>query len=145
EHTRNSSNATHHADYVAQQPIPASPRATVLRQRQTHGVTEYLLVLEQEYVKRLSGVRLGRSESDAIVDLLFASSGIENEVVASATRLEVLPRLSAPVATKISLTSAHLFQQHPQETLRQPRRPFGLSRRAASTVSRTSEQTSTSC
>jgi hypothetical protein len=56
-------------------------------------------VLEQEYVKRLSGVRLERSESDVIVDLLFASSGIENEVVASATRLEVLPRLSAPVAT----------------------------------------------
>jgi hypothetical protein len=34
-----------------------------------------------------------------IIDLLFASSGIENEVVGSATRLEVLPRLSAPVAT----------------------------------------------
>jgi hypothetical protein len=56
-------------------------------------------VLEQEYVKRLSGVRLERIESDVIVDLLFASSGIENEVVASATRLEVLPGLSAPVAT----------------------------------------------
>lgn len=56
-------------------------------------------VLEQEYVKRLSGVRLERSDSDVIVDLLFASSGIEREVVASATRLEVLPRLSAPVAT----------------------------------------------
>ena len=56
-------------------------------------------VLEQEYVKRLSGVRLERTESDVIVDLLFASSGIENEVVANATRLEVLPGLSAPVAT----------------------------------------------
>lgn len=56
-------------------------------------------ILEQEYVKRLSGVRLERTESDVIVDLLFASSGIENEVVASATRLEVLPGLSAPVAT----------------------------------------------
>jgi hypothetical protein len=56
-------------------------------------------VLEQEYLKRLSGVRLERSGSDVIVDLLFASSGIENEVVTSATRLEVLPQLSAPVAT----------------------------------------------
>jgi Nucleotidyl transferase AbiEii toxin, Type IV TA system len=56
-------------------------------------------VLEQEYVERLSGVRLERSGSDVIADLLFASSGIENEVVTSATRLEVLPRLSAPVAT----------------------------------------------
>lgn len=56
-------------------------------------------VLEHEYVERLSGVRLERSGSDVIVDLLFASSGIENEVVTSATRLEVLPQLSAPVAT----------------------------------------------
>jgi hypothetical protein len=56
-------------------------------------------ILEQDYVERLSGVRLERGGSDVIVDLLFASSGIENEVVASATRLQVLPRLSAPVAT----------------------------------------------
>lgn len=56
-------------------------------------------VLEQDYVERLSGVRLERAGSDVIVDLLFASSGIEDEVVANATRLEVLPRLSAPVAT----------------------------------------------
>ena len=58
-----------------------------------------LEVLEQDYVERLSGVRLERGGSDVVVDLLFASSGIENEVVASATRLQVLPRLSAPVAT----------------------------------------------
>ncbi len=56
-------------------------------------------VLEQEYVERLSGVRLEHGGSDVIIDLLFASSGIENEVVAGATRLEVLPQLSAPVAT----------------------------------------------
>jgi len=56
-------------------------------------------VLEQDYVERLSGVRLGRNGSDVLVDLLFASSGIENEVVAGADRLEVLPRLTIPVAT----------------------------------------------
>jgi hypothetical protein len=56
-------------------------------------------VLEQEYVERLSGVRLERDGSDVVVDLLFASSGIEGEVVAAATRLEVLPQLTAPVAT----------------------------------------------
>lgn len=50
-------------------------------------------------MERLSGVRLEHSGSDVIIDLLFASSGIENEVVAGATRLEVLPQLSAPVAT----------------------------------------------
>jgi hypothetical protein len=43
-------------------------------------------VLEQDYVERLSGVRLERKGSDVLVDLLFASSGIENEVVASAGR-----------------------------------------------------------
>jgi Nucleotidyl transferase AbiEii toxin, Type IV TA system len=35
----------------------------------------------------------------AIVDLLFASSGIEPEIAASATHLEILPGLSAPVAS----------------------------------------------
>lgn len=55
--------------------------------------------LEQEYVERLSGVGLEHGGSDVIIDLLFASSGIENEVIGSATRLEVLPRLSAPVTT----------------------------------------------
>ncbi len=48
-------------------------------------------VLEQAYVERLSGVRLERAGSDVIVDPLFASSGIENEVVANASRLLVLP------------------------------------------------------
>jgi hypothetical protein len=56
-------------------------------------------LLEQEYVKRMSGVRLERGGSDVVVDLLFASSGIEDEVVAGATRLQVLPQLTAPVAT----------------------------------------------
>ena len=40
-----------------------------------------------------------RGGSDVVVDLLFASSGIEAEVVAGATRLEVLPQLTAPVAS----------------------------------------------
>ncbi|MDQ2874348.1 MAG: nucleotidyl transferase AbiEii/AbiGii toxin family protein [Actinomycetota bacterium] len=63
-----------------------------------------LEALEQDYVERLSGVRLARRGSDVVVDLLFASSGIEDEVVARADRLEVLPRLVAPVAT-----TAHLI------------------------------------
>lgn len=58
-----------------------------------------LEVLEQDYVERLSGVRLGQSGSDVVVGLLFASSGIEDGVVANATPLEVLPKLSVPVAT----------------------------------------------
>lgn len=61
-------------------------------------------ILEQDYAERLSGVRLARRGSDVITDLLFASSGIENEVVANADRLEVLPHLTVPVAT-----TAHLI------------------------------------
>ena len=61
-------------------------------------------ILEQDYAERLSGVRLARRGSDVITDLSFASSGIENEVVANADRLEVLPHLTVPVAT-----TAHLI------------------------------------
>lgn len=56
-------------------------------------------VLEQDYVERHSGVRLEHHGSTVIVDLLFASSGIEPEIVASATRVQVDPWLSVPVAT----------------------------------------------
>jgi hypothetical protein len=61
-----------------------------------------LLCLEHERVSRLSTVRLlppGQEEEGIIVDLLFASSGIENELAEAATPLEVLPGVSVPVAT----------------------------------------------
>jgi hypothetical protein len=74
-----------------------------------------LEVLEQDYVERLSGVRLVRKGSDVIVDLLFASSGIENEVVASAERLEVLPRLTAPVATTAHLIALKVLAGRSQD------------------------------
>jgi hypothetical protein len=72
-------------------------------------------VLEQEYVERLSGVRLERGGSDVVVDLLFASSGIEGEVVAAATRLEVLPQLTAPVATTGHLIALNVLAGRNQD------------------------------
>jgi predicted nucleotidyltransferase len=72
-------------------------------------------VLEQDHVKRLSGVRLGRRGSDVLVDLLFASSGIENEVVGSAERLEVLPRLTIPVATTPHLIALKVLAGRSQD------------------------------
>ena len=72
-------------------------------------------VLEQDYVKRLSGVRLVRAGSDVVVDLLFASSGIEKEVVASADRLEVLPRLVVPVATTAHLIALKVLAGRSQD------------------------------
>lgn len=60
------------------------------------------MTIEHERTGRLATVRLlprAARERTIFIDLLFASSGIEAEVVAAAERLEVLPRLHAPVAT----------------------------------------------
>ncbi len=57
---------------------------------------------EQTDVGRMATVRLAAPGEDArgiVVDLLFASSGIEPEVVAAADLLELLPGLAVPVAT----------------------------------------------
>lgn len=50
---------------------------------------------------RLATVRLGRATSDVevVVDLLFASSGIEPEIAQAAEALEITPGLAVPVAT----------------------------------------------
>ena len=58
-------------------------------------------VLEQETVGRLATVRLAplSAPQAAVIDLLFASSGIEAEIVAAAETIELLPRLPMRVAT----------------------------------------------
>jgi hypothetical protein len=58
---------------------------------------------------------LAHDGSDVAVDLLFASSGIENEVVASADRLEVLPRLTGPVATTAHLIALKVLAGRSQD------------------------------
>jgi hypothetical protein len=82
-----------------------------LRVRDYHPVQ----VLEQDYVGRLSGVRLELKGSDVMVDLLFASSGIETEVVARAERLEVLPGLTVPVATTANLIALKVLAGRNQD------------------------------
>jgi Nucleotidyl transferase AbiEii toxin, Type IV TA system len=57
--------------------------------------------LEQKDVGRLATVRFyspTREEDEVVVDLLFASSGIETEIVAMARPEEILPGLIVPVA-----------------------------------------------
>jgi hypothetical protein len=59
-----------------------------------------LFTVEQEAVARLATVRLALPESSAegvVVDLLFASSGIEQELVADAEPIEIAPGLAVPV------------------------------------------------
>ena len=58
--------------------------------------------VEQEARGRMAQVRLAPSDGSGegvVVDLMFASSGIEGEVVASADTLDVLPGLAIPVAS----------------------------------------------
>lgn len=55
--------------------------------------------LEQETTGRLATVRLSEAALGApVVDLLFASTGIEREIVNAAEELEVLPGTTVPVA-----------------------------------------------
>ena len=57
-------------------------------------------VVEQEAVGRLATVRLRRLSTgrEPVIDLLFASSGIEPEIVSEAETIELLPGLAMPVA-----------------------------------------------
>lgn len=56
-----------------------------------------LSVMEQSKLGRLATARLELS-SHAVTDILFASSGVEAEIVAGALLLEVVPDLTMPVA-----------------------------------------------
>ena len=57
-------------------------------------------LVEQEAVNRLATVRLiPPGETSLVVDLLFASSGIEPEIVAAADSIEVIEGLAVRVAT----------------------------------------------
>ena len=59
------------------------------------------MVLEHETTGRLSTVRLhapGTEREDAVVDVLFSSSGIEPELVSAAELLEVAHAVTMPVA-----------------------------------------------
>lgn len=58
--------------------------------------------VEQERTRRLATARFlpaGEDNDGVFLDLLFASSGIEPEIVAAATELEILPEVVLPVAT----------------------------------------------
>lgn len=77
--------------------------------REAEGLTRELLgrsyrllaSVEQTETGRLATVRLvapGEPDEGVVVDLLFASSGIEPEIVEGAERVEVLPGLQLPVA-----------------------------------------------
>jgi len=69
-------------------------------------------LIEQEAVGRLATVRLAapdESDQGIVVDLLFASSGIEPEIADLADRLEVFSGVPAPVAKSGHLIALKLL------------------------------------
>jgi Nucleotidyl transferase AbiEii toxin, Type IV TA system len=60
-----------------------------------------LASMEHDATERLATVRLGSpvdSDDGVIVDVLFASSGIEPEIVEAAEQVEIIPGLILPIA-----------------------------------------------
>jgi len=73
----------------------------IVNRMQVRGYALTALV-EQDYVNRLATARLVKPKagtSSAFIDLLFSNSGIEDEIVRGADRLEVLPDVFMPVAS----------------------------------------------
>lgn len=71
--------------------------------------------IEQAATGRLATVRMRRDHlrDSPIVDLLFASCGIEPEIVAAAERLELFPKIFAPVARVEHLLAMKLLSRDP--------------------------------
>lgn len=80
------------------------------------------MFLEKEEDGRLMTVRLKSGDDfEVYVDLLFATSGIENEVVAGATDLEVFPGLVGQLATISALVAMKVlsadWKSRPQDII----------------------------
>jgi predicted nucleotidyltransferase len=95
---------TRDADFAVAVANDAEAEALV-RELRTRGYRIEAIV-EHDTLGRLATVRLIRSPAPTapVIDLLFASSGIEPEIVGAAERLELLPGLQVRVAT-----AAHLI------------------------------------
>lgn len=82
---------------------------------------EVLVTLEHDALQRLAAVRVGQAATGAagaVVDLLFVSSGIEAEIAAAATPVQVFPSVRVPVARTGHLLALKLLardQRRPQD------------------------------
>jgi hypothetical protein len=80
---------------------------------QQRGYRVHALV-EQEAAGRLATARLfprGQHEAGIVLDVLFASSGIEPDIAGSAEPLEILPGLHVPVASVGHLLALKLLSR----------------------------------
>jgi predicted nucleotidyltransferase len=90
-----------------------SEAETIVHRLQIRGYAVGMM-LEQDYANRLATVRLIRpvlGSSQVFVDLLFASSGIEDQIVARADRLEMWPGCRVPVANVGHLVALKLLSR----------------------------------
>lgn len=70
--------------------------------------------IEQEATGRLATVRLLPVDGAVVLDLLFASSGIESEIVHSSTRLTLFADVTVPVASIGHLIALKLLSRSPR-------------------------------
>lgn len=94
--------------------------ATVMRLRRLGYEVES--VIEHEYIDRLATVRLRPPvPGGVLIDLLFASSGIEPEIIQEAERVELVPGLELPVARAAHLVTLKLLARddttRPQDSI----------------------------
>ncbi len=85
----------------------------LIREHRTGG-HEVVALVEQEGTDRLATARLvppGEDEGGIVLDLLFASSGVEPEIVAAADRLDVMVGLELPVAQTGHLIATKLLAE----------------------------------
>lgn len=90
-----------------------------------------LATVDHEVTGRLATVRLASpltGDTDVVVDLLFASSGIEQEIAQAAERIEIVPGLTLPVATTGHLIALKLLARDDE---RRPRDAADLRNLAA--------------
>ncbi|MGH8825077.1 MAG: nucleotidyl transferase AbiEii/AbiGii toxin family protein [Jiangellaceae bacterium] len=92
--------------------VPDDASAEALVRSLIAGGYRLLASIEQDVAGRLATVRLNcpvTDDEDVVVDLLFASSGIEPDIVNAAERVEIVPGLVLPVAATGHLIALKLL------------------------------------
>ncbi len=92
--------------------VDTDAEAEVLIQRLRQSGYDVRTLVEQEAVGRIATVRLVTTDRDAdgvVLDLLFASSGIEPEIVEAAEIVEIFEGIRVPLATVPSLLAQKIL------------------------------------
>jgi len=94
---------------------------SIVRGLRTRGYREREAgMIEQTAAGRLATVRFvspPRDDEGIVVDLMFASSGIEPEVVGAATPVELFPGIELPVASRGHLIALKVLAGRPQDEI----------------------------